>query len=85
MDHRSYPHSAALSPTSTWQQRWALLLARLTLVSTEAKQEAELFAALTRPTRQTQRPITLAFINARAMNCAAHDLAFTRSLLAVDR
>ena len=65
---------------STWQHRWAQLLERLTLVSSEEQLEPELLASLMQP----KKPITLAFVNAHAMNIAASDSEFTQSLLHAD-
>lgn len=65
--------------SSPWLSRWEELLTLIHVVRTEPE-VTELLQSLAQP----QRPITLAFINAHAMNCAVNDLRFHAGLIAAD-
>jgi exopolysaccharide biosynthesis WecB/TagA/CpsF family protein len=68
-----------LADGDAWPNRWQALLDKILRVPVDAD-EARLLRQLAQPTR----PTVLAFVNAHAMNSAAHDADFFDSLIAAD-
>jgi N-acetylglucosaminyldiphosphoundecaprenol N-acetyl-beta-D-mannosaminyltransferase len=73
-------HNSGLSlGNESWQERWQCLLDRLTLC-----QSSEDVGRLLSDLRGHGRPVTLAFVNAHAMNLAVQSPDFYASLMAAD-
>ena len=68
-----------LADGDAWPNRWQALLDKILRVPVDVD-EARLLRQLAQPTR----PTVLAFVNAHAMNSAAHDANFFESLIAAD-
>lgn len=62
-----------------WRQRWALLIGRIEQVQT-TEQKLQLLNSLSHP----QKPYTLAFVNAHAMNSVATSASFFCDLYSAD-
>jgi len=62
-----------------WVHRWQALLTKIQRVPVKADE-----ASLLRQLNQPKRPTVLAFVNAHAMNSAAHDADFFESLISAD-
>lgn len=74
------PPAGPRQPLSSWRQRWWAILRKLSLIDNEATLERGLLTSLT----AVQRPTTVAFVNAHAMNCIVGDQGFSQSLLQAD-
>lgn len=72
--------SAVGHADAAWQARWRAVLDKLDLIATEPELEQRLLAPLGQP----QRPTTLAFVNAHAMNSIVADEGFAQALLRAD-
>lgn len=80
MSRTSFDPSKSTPPRSnSWLGRWEELLTLVHIARTEPE-VTELLQSLAQP----QRPITLAFVNAHAMNCAVNDTRFHAGLIAAD-
>lgn len=75
---RSADEQAEVS--ADWRARWQILVGKLTLLHSKEERDA----LLTQLCNASDRPVTVAFVNAHALNMAAKDAAFFHNLMSAD-